>query len=566
MKHVLLLVTALTGIALLASPASARSLEDISAAHYRAEWKADPVNATLQGVHDEDGQLGDVSDRALMKQDRRLRTEQDALRQLDLSGASSREQDDRDILLAQIGGELLEDEKIRPYHHDPDRYVSQVTNALYGLVVHDYAPAPDRMRAAISRLRQMPGFLAQASGRLKDVPPIFVEIALEDLDGAIGFIGKDVPSAFASVPDPALQKQMTSTAEAAVSALKHYADWLHGLRADGSFVLGRDTLRGLLAADMIDTPPEEIIAVGERQLERDRQDFLTVSRQIDPHNPGQALEEIRHDHPTSDQLIPTAQGQLHDLQAFIITHDILTLPLLTLPQVIRTPAFEQSLISAATEWPGPFEKQPLPSFYEITPPSPSFTPRQTEEALEDFNRPELLNITIHEAMPGHFVQGLYLQSSPDWSLIRRGASSYTTTEGWAHYTEQMMVEAGYDNASPALHLMQLQDALLRDCRLLAAFGMHMQGMTLQQATDMMEKRCFQSSVAAYKEARRGTSDPAYFSYTLGKLMILHLRSDMQARQGKSFSLKAFHDSILQAGLVPMRAIRRELTGQNGNLL
>ena len=177
-----------------------------------------------------------------------------------------------------------------------------------------------------------------------------------------------------------------------------------------------------------------------------------------------------------------------------------------------------------------------------------------------------LDTTRHGAMRGHFVQGLYRGANPQGSLTRKGAQCYATTEGWAHYVEQMMVEQGFHGATPRLHLAQLQDALLRDCRFLVAFGLHAQNMSVQDATALMQHECYQSPTAAYKEARRGTMDPGYYSYLLGKLMILHLRADMQKTAGKDFSLHAFHDGLLSRGLVPMRYIRREMTGHDDPVL
>ncbi|MEJ5153961.1 DUF885 domain-containing protein [Gluconobacter wancherniae] len=566
MKHILVLATLLSAGTVSGGPASAASLAEIARAHYHAEWAADPVDATMEGVHDGDARLNDVSEQFIATQTLRLHAEQEELQALDMSGASLQEKDDRDILLASLKGELLLNEVIKPYRHDPDHYIYLVTNSLYGLIARNYATPEARMKAAIARLRQFPAFLSAAPKQLDHVPAVFIEVADEDLLGALGFIGNDVPTAFSDVHNPQLQSELANAGRDAVAALQHFRSFLLQLKPDGNFVLGREAMKTLLAADMVDAPPETIISLGEQNLEKDRADFLQVAAQIDPKHPMSALQEIRQDHPSLQNLIPTALSQLKELQDFVIAHHLVTLPSLVLPEVVATPPFEQALISAATEWPGPFEKTFLPSFYDITPPSPALTPLQAEEALEDFNRPALLNTTIHEVMPGHFVQGLYLYAHPEWSLIRRGANSYTTTEGWAHYGEQMMVEQGADDHSPALHLMQLQDAVLRDCRLLVSFGMHMQGMSLLQATQMMETRCFQSPAAAYREARRGTVDPGYFSYTLGKLMILKLRKDLQQKQGNSFSLQKFHDAIMGSGLVPLRAIRREMTGQDGDLL
>jgi uncharacterized protein (DUF885 family) len=188
------------------------------------------------------------------------------------------------------------------------------------------------------------------------------------------------------------------------------------------------------------------------------------------------------------------------------------------------------------------------------------------EYLAYFNHPFLVNLSVHEALPGHFTQFLFSKANPDWSLVRKTGHSYTATEGWAHYSEQMMYEQGVGGGGQSLHLAQLSDALLRDCRLIAAVEMHTHGMTLADAAKMMAKECFQPKDVAYKEARRGTADAEYFSYTLGKLMIQKLREDVQAKEGRQFTLAKFHDRFLSSGLVPIKIIRREMLGKDGPLL
>ena len=569
-RHCLLRSTAFVVPLLLMAcqSASARSLADLAAAHYRADWAAAPVAATQLGLHAGDGRLDDVSLAAIDAQSRRLHLEQDEVARLDTSGLTARARDERDVLAAAINRELLQNEQIRPYRHDPDSYVSLATNAVYGLIDRDYAPPADRLRAAIARERAIPAMLALAPAQLADVPQVFLDIAREDLDGAFDFIGKDVPLAFAGVRDTGLQNRLAASTRATLDALTRYKAALAGLKATGSFVLGAEVMRGLLAADLVDVPIETVLAAGRAQLAKDKAAFLDIERRLDKDHPADSLVLVRHDHPPADQLVATATEQLKGLQDFVVSHRIVTLPAMTLPTVIPTPAFQRALITAAMDWPGPFETSPggLTSFYFITPPSGSFTPEQVEQVLGDFNRPELEITTAHEAMPGHFVQGLTLRAHPEWSLIRKAAGSYATTEGWAHYSEQMMVDQGFGGGDPKIRLMQLQDALLRDCRLVDAFGLHAGGMSLAEATRLMQTECFQSPVSAYKEARRGTEDPGYYSYTLGKLMILHLRADLQQSQGAAFSLTRFHDGLLGAGLVPMKIIRRELTGRDAPLL
>jgi hypothetical protein len=545
---------------------AASSLDALEKAHFDAEWAAVPVNATALGLHATDGKLDDVSAAVIAERTARLHRERDALAALDVKALPQRRQDDRDILVASIDRELIENERIQSFRHNPDFYVNLATAALYSLIDRDFAPLPVRMRDVVAREAQIPAMLATGAGQLDQVPAVFVEISKEDLAGAITFVRDNVPAAFADVKDRALQARLRATTRTTLAALKAFQTRLDAIRPGGTFVLGADTIRAMLATEMVDTPIATIIAAGRAQLAKDQAAFHEAARAVDPAHPDQALSEIRRDHVAAVALNQLVRDQLTDAQTYVTAHRLVTLPNMTLPEVLDTPGFERSLITAATDWPGAFETKATTSFYYVTPIDPKLSPAQAEESLEDDNTPSMLNITVHEAMPGHFVQGLYLRANPDWSLTRKSAQSYATTEGWAHYTEQMMIEQGFHASDARLHLAQLQDALLRDCRFLASFGMHTQGMTLQQATGLMQHECFQSSVMAYKEARRGTADPEYYSYLLGKLMILHLRQDMKAAQGHAFSLAAFHDALLGAGLVPMKMIRRETTGRDGAML
>jgi uncharacterized protein (DUF885 family) len=237
-----------------------------------------------------------------------------------------------------------------------------------------------------------------------------------------------------------------------------------------------------------------------------------------------------------------------------------------LPTVAETPAFGRALVFGELDPPGALETHATTAYYYITPPDAASPKADQEKLLAYFNRSFLQNLSVHEALPGHFVQYLFQRANPKWSIVRSTSASYTATEGWAHYTEQMMLDEGLGNGDPKLRLSQLTDALLRDCRLVAAIEMHTGAMTLDQATTLMEQQCFQSTAVGPKEARRGTSDPGYFSYTLGKLEILKLRDDMQKKEGKDFSLTRFHDRFLNAGLIPIAVIRREMTGEDGPVL
>lgn len=551
------------GIARADTPATLDTLEK---AHFQAEWADSPVTATQLGIHTTDSLLDNTSLAAITARTDRLHAERTALAALDVSALPPDRQDDRDILLGEIDLSLIENEQVQPFLHNPDFYVNLATDGLYSLVNRNFAPLADRLRAVIARERQIPGMLATGEAQLTQVPDIFIEITQEDLAGALSLVEQVIPAAFEAIPDRKARAELRASTKSALAALNAYQHYLATLKPDGTFALGADTLSAMLATEGVTLPLDQVIAAGRDQLRHDQAALDDAARAVNPLHPERALDSLRHDHTLPDGLIPLVQNQLVDAQRFVVAHKLVTLPAMTQPVVTSTPAFERSLITAATDWPGPFERVATTSYYYITPITLGGTAESIEEAMGNANTPTMLDTTIHEAMPGHYVQGLYLRANPQWSLIRKSAQSYATTEGWAHYVEQMMVEQGFHGATPRLHLAQLQEALLRDCRFLVAFGLHAQNMSVQDATALMQHECYQSPAAAYKEARRGTMDPGYYSYLLGKLMILRLRADMQKSAGKDFSLRAFHDGLLSRGLVPMRFIRREMTGHDGPAL
>ena len=240
-------------------------------------------------------------------------------------------------------------------------------------------------------------------------------------------------------------------------------------------------MQHLLATDLVTVPVPRVMAVGRARLAKDRADFLATEKLVDPKDPANALKTIEQDHPDSAHLISTARGQLTALQSFIDSHHILTLPSRLLPAVDETPPFARALIFGEMDSPGPFETHANKAYYFITPADSTQTKAEQDAYLAYFNTALLQNLTVHEALPGHFTQYLFATANPDWSIVRKTGHSYTATEGWAHYTEQMMLDEGLGNNDPKLRLAQLQDALLRDCRLVASIGIHTEKMTLRRS-------------------------------------------------------------------------------------
>jgi uncharacterized protein (DUF885 family) len=232
--------------------------------------------------------------------------------------------------------------------------------------------------------------------------------------------------------------------------------------------------------------------------------------------------------------------------------------------VEETPPFMRALTTASMDTPGPFEKIAKEAFFNVTLPEKSWNEKQTEEYMEGFNKGTIISTAVHEVYPGHYTQ--FVWTARALSKVRKLLGCGSNAEGWAHYTEQMMLDAGYGNGDLKLRLGQLQDALLRNARYIAGIQMHTGKMTVDEATEFFVKEGYQVRPVAEKEAKRGTSDPTYLVYTLGKLQILKLRDDYQKLKGGKPNLQAFHDAFLQQGFPPIKIVRRALLGNDSPVL
>ena len=559
------------------SAADAPSLKSVSEAFFADQAKASPSWATSMGWHQYDAKLDDVTKAAHAANVKRLEAVLAKVNALDEAKMSQVEKDDKAIFAAWIGGQLFEEKTIQMWRRNPDQYVGLGLSAINALVTRSFAPQADRLKLVIARENAIPKMLKDAEALLSDVPPVYIDMALENLEGAVSFLKVNIPDAFPEVKDAEskrsgdgraaanLKAELAASTEKSVAAFEAYKTALEKMKptARGQFALGRDKFIGILKADLIDATPEQVLAAGEAQLAKDRAAFDEVSKQIDAAHPENAFDDIGADHPPASALISTARDQLAGLRKFIEDHHIITLPYQLMPEVRETPDFQRAFVFGEMDWPGAFETKATESYYYITPPDAKDSPEEQEKFMRLWNRPLLQNLSVHEALPGHFTQGLYLKAHQDWSMIRKAIQSYTATEGWAHYTEQMMLDEGLSAGSAPAKLAQLSDALLRDCRLVDSIKMHVQNMSLDDAVKTMKDRCAVPDAEAFKEARRGVEDPGYFSYTVGKLEILKLREDVKAKEGANFSLQSFHDRFLGAGLVPVNIIRREILGQDG---
>ncbi len=337
-------------------------------------------------------------------------------------------------------------------------------------------------------------------------------------------------------------------------------------RSKGDFRIGADNYRKkLLYDEMVDTPLDRLLAIGFENLRHNQQEFRRVAAQIDPKRPpAEILKDLEKDHPAPDKLLDTFRGVLGGLKDYLTQHHIITLPSPVLPIVEETPPFERALTFASMDTPGPYEEVAKEAFFNVTLPEANWPREQVEEHMSGFNRGTVISTAVHEVYPGHYTQFLWIKQAP--SKVRKLIGCSSNAEGWAHYSEQMMLDEGYGNGDLKLRLGQLQDALLRNARYVVGIEMHTGKMTYEQGIDFFVKEGYQTRANGERETKRGTSDPTYLYYTLGKLQILKLREDYKQLKGGKFTLQEFHDSFMKQGYPPIRIVRRALLGNDSPVL
>ncbi len=534
-----------------------------------AVLRFDPVQGTAWGFHQYDGRLSSASRSEVQAQIDALHKFEAEVQHFDPRGLSTFSAADRELVIAQIRGALVNLETVRGWEKNPDNYSSSVTNAIFVIMSRNFAPAPDRLKSVIERERLIPRVFQSARENLKNPPQVYTEVALLQIPGIVSFFQSDVPKAFQSVRDAALTAEFKKTNQAVIDALNGYQTYLKNdvlPRSHGDFRIGAETYRKkLLYDEMVDTPLDKLLEMGYQDLHRNQEWFQRVSAEIDPkRTPQQILDELERDHPPAGKLMENFRGVLGGLRDYIQQHRIVTVPSPVLPIVEETPPFMRALTTASMDTPGPYEEVAKEAFFNVTLPDAGWPAKEVEEYLEGFNRGTIISTAVHEVYPGHYTQFLWLRQVETKARKLLGCSS--NAEGWAHYSEQMMLDEGYAKGDPKLRLGQLQDALLRDARFIAGIQMHTGKMTMEQALEFFVKEGYQVRPVAEKEAKRGTSDPTYLVYTLGKLEILKLREDYKSLKGAKYSLQEFHDAFMRQGTAPIKIVRRALLGNDSPVL
>ncbi len=519
-----------------------------------SDLKANPDNAVYQGRHEFDGVMPDWSDAGLKAEIVRLRTWKNRVEAIDAAALNDAQKFERDYLLANIDGSLFWLETADWPHKNPTFY--SLDPGVY--LDRPYADPAVRMAAVTKWASNVPAALAQAKANLKGpMPRSYIDIGVNSFAPLADFMRQDVVAVFKDAGDEAGRAELVEAADEAAKAFTDMGAYLESLRPTQTedFVLGPDKFAKMLyAAERVDTPLAELEAIGRADLKRNQDAMAEACKAYAPGKTiPQCIAKAEASKPEGG-MVAYATKQLVDLKQFVIDHNVVSVPGAEEAKVKQSPPYNAQN-GAYIDIPGPFETN-MPSYYNIAAPDPKWPKQKQLDYIS--GKANLLFTSVHEVWPGHFLQFLHANRSE--SIFGRLYVGYAFAEGWAHYAEEMMWEQGLGNGDPETHIGQLYNATLRNVRFLSAIGMHTQGMTVEQSKKMFIEDGYQDEGTADQQSARGTYDPAYLNYTMGKLMIRKLREDWCATRVAAGAdakpcWKDFHDAFLSYGGPPIPLVR-----------
>jgi uncharacterized protein (DUF885 family) len=592
----LLFVANVSCAAVFAAQTPDSEYEAVAEEYIKGYFAARPLQGTAIGLHEYDGKITDYSRLALDAELSRLRRFDDRLKKFEADKLSPRQSIDLRILQMSIKKELFQMQEMAIFERNPMAYARAADVNVY--IKRNFAPLEDRVRSITAIEAQVPNIMIAARTNLADVlPKPYVELAIQIARGASDFLKKNLVEAIADLKDERTRAEFQDANRKAATALADYAAWLERdklPKASSDFALGGEKFQRFLAdTELVDLSPEHVLEIGLAQLKQEQTAFADAAKKIDPDKPAaEVFKQIQSEHPKPENLLPDIGKDLDQIRKFVVSHHLLTIPSEVRPRIKETPQYRRATSFASMDTPGPFERRATEAYYYVTPTEKDWPDKQKEEWLTAFNYYTANIVSIHEVYPGHYVQFLRLNASPA-SKVEKTFGSYAFIEGWAHYCEKMMIDQGYGSApvptptpkpaasaspsatraakakpspevSPTPHdekraakyrMAQADEAMLRLCRLCVAIKMHTQNMTVDEATKFFQDNCYYEEKPARSEAMRGTFDPGYLNYTLGKLQILKLRDDYKAQEGDNFSLQKFHNELLNHGMPPIRLLR-----------
>ena len=540
--------------------------QELSKKLIKEYWDFYPTNGSRIGQHEYDGNLPDLSPYQTSRREWELQRGIAELHSIDVNNLSAQSRMSYQMMELFLRRELFVSKDLKPLENNPMRHVGHLN--VSGYIRRNYAPLEDRLRSATKIMTQAPDFLDVLNRRLIDnLSSHVMDMSSESYSGMARFYRVDLADATKGIKDSEIITGFDNARMKAATELDKFANRLKARGDSGpeGFAIGPDLYSGMLATgEGLDVPLSRIAAIGQENLIDNLTQLKDVAQRL---YPGRSVPDIVHEigrnHPKAHDVIPETRKMLEEIRQFLIDFDVLSIPSEDRCQVMETPTYMRYAF-AAMDSAGALESNATESYYYVTPVEDGWNIRQKEEWLSNFNYDTLKIISIHEVYPGHFVHHLHNRYGVELPLVNRVATAYSFTEGWAHYTEQMMLESKYGEGQPRLLLTQLLEALVRNCRYMCSLRMHTESMDLDEATKFFMENAYLAELPARREALRGTFDPGYLNYTLGKLMILKLKSDYQKENGSAYTLKEFHDRLLSFGGPALPLLRPALLKNPGN--
>jgi uncharacterized protein (DUF885 family) len=525
-----------------------------------------PSIAAGNGLHGHDGQLEDFSAGSIAAEVQWLRATRQTLNATDVQALTPDQRVDHRILQGIIDGWLLDLDTVRTWTRNPMIYATAISDGVHNLMTMESSPAEARARQIISKLRGVPALLAAARTNIRRPPRVFVERAAVMFRGVADLLKNDLGLAFAEVGDQALRNEVRASADAARLAVEQYATELETktlATATGSYAIGVASVEARYRAEeLIDTPARTLLAIGERELKKTQAEFNAAAARVDPSRPAlDVWRDVLKNHPQRGDVASAAQKIVDELLAFIRDHRLVDLPPGERVVVAAAPAYDLGLASMHSS--PPLEPHPVKSFYYITDAQAGWPAERQDAWLQKFNYATLADITAHEVAPGHYVHSLFMRRTPGkirriWIGLNPFPQPSSGQDGWAHYAEQLVADEGFKAEDPRYRLAQTSEALTRICRLIVGVRLHSGEWSVDRAAQLFESEAHLPGPAARQEAVRGTYDPTYGGYFLGKMAALKLRRDVEAARGSSFNLREFHERVMSNGIAPWWAHRQLL--------
>ena len=527
-------------------------------------WR--PQSGVSLGYHQYDGKIADYSKASIDAEIVRLKDFDTKFSEIDSASLSTKKYYDWKMLHSNIKRELFNFENFEVYTKNPMTYAGAMDVSIY--IKRNFAPLEQQIKSIIAIENQAPKLYEDAKANLQDSLALpHIQLAIEIAKGSASFLGNDLLVALKGVKNDSLMKAFNSANKKAIDAINGYVTFLEKEKlpkANNDYAIGKENYQKmLLYGEGIIMSADAILAIGMKELQKEQAAFNAAAKIINPNKkPIDVYNDMQKEHPTAAGLIPDSKKNLEAIRQFLIDNKIVTMPSEVRVKLEETPAFARATSTASMDTPGPFETKATEAYYYITPVDSKWTPKQAEDWLAQFNFYTTDVVSVHEAYPGHYTQFLHLNAS-DASKIQKIFGSYAFIEGWAHYTEVMMLDAGFGNSGDPIkaakyRMAQSGEALLRLCRLCVSIKTHCYGMNVEDATTFFMSNWYQGEKSSSQEALRGTYDPGYLFYTLGKLQILKLQEDYKKQEGNNYNLQKFNDAMLDNGMPPIQIMRELL--------